>query len=201
MAICRYLEELHPEPSLMGRDAKERAVIEMWNRRVEIDGFVPAMHALRNADILFEGKVLPGTRNDLAQVPEITERGKASLTILLERLDPQLADNPFIAGETFSIADITGFFSIRLASRIDFPIPGNCPNVARWYTDGRRPAHHARLDRNGIPIWITLSVWLRVSDPRLAPAPRSPAGFGGRRLPPPATLTSAVGYKRRSEGG
>ena len=135
VAVCRYLEELHPDPSLMGRDARERAVIEMWNRRVEIDGFVPAIHALRNADPVYAGQVLPGTRNDLEQVPEITERGKASLAILLERLDAQLAGTPFIAGETFSIADITGYFTIRVASRIDFPIPDSCPNVARWYAD------------------------------------------------------------------
>ena len=144
VAICRYLEELYPDLSLMGRDAKERAIIEMWNRRVELDGFVPAIHALRNADPLYEGRVLPGTRNDLAQVPEITERGKASLTILLERLDAQLADNPFLAGETFSIADITGYFTIGVASRIDFPVPDTCPNVARWYEDvAARPSTQA----------------------------------------------------------
>ncbi len=89
IAICRYLEELHPDPSLLGRDAKERAVVEMWNRRVEIDGFVPAIHALRNGDNLYAGRVLPGTKNDLPAMPEIVERGKDSLAILLGRMDAQ----------------------------------------------------------------------------------------------------------------
>ncbi len=83
------LDELHPEPSLMGRDARERAVIEMWNRRVELDGLVPMIHANRNANPLFKGRVVPGTRNDLVQVPEIVEHGKAMLGILLERLEEQ----------------------------------------------------------------------------------------------------------------
>lgn len=135
IAICRYLEELHPDPSLLGRDAKERAVVEMWNRRVEIDGFGPAIHALRNADALYAGRVLPGTKNDLPGVPQIVERGKDSLAILLGRLDAQLADTPFIAGDLFSVADITGYLMIGVASRIDFPIPDRCPNVARWFAD------------------------------------------------------------------
>ena len=82
VSICRYLEELHPEPCLMGRDAKERAVIDMWNRRLELDGYLPVMHAVRNAGPGFEGRVLPGTRNDLPQLPEIVERGKDALVAL-----------------------------------------------------------------------------------------------------------------------
>ena len=135
VSICRYLEDLHPTPSLMGRDPKERALIDMWNRRVELDGYLPTMHALRNAEPGFQGRVVPGTRNDLVQFPEIVERGKDMLLILLERLEAQLADNRFIAGEAFSIADITGYFLIRLGDRLDFPIPDDRPNVARWYED------------------------------------------------------------------
>ena len=132
MAVCRYLEELHPEKPLLGRDPKERATVEMWNRRVELDGFMPALHALRNADPLYEGRVLPGTRNDLAQLPEIVQRGKDALAILFDRLDARLAGSPFIAGERFSVADVTGWFTVQTASRIGVPIPDACPNAARW---------------------------------------------------------------------
>ena len=132
MAVCRYLEELHPEKPLLGRDPKERAVVEMWNRRVELDGFMPALHALRNADPLYEGRVLPGTRNDLAQLPEIVQRGKDALAILFDRLDARLAGSPFLAGERFSVADVTGWFMVQVASRIGVPIPDTCPSVARW---------------------------------------------------------------------
>ena len=144
VAICRYLEELHPEPSLLGRDARERAIIEMWNRRVEIDGFMPMVHAVRNTNPLFAGRVVPGTRTDLAQLPEITERGKAMLLILLKRLDRQLEKNPFIAGEAFSIADITGYFMMLAATQLEVAYAESCPNVARWYADvAARPSTEA----------------------------------------------------------
>ena len=132
IAVCRYLEELHPENPLLGRDPKERAVVEMWNRRVELDGFMPALHALRNADPVYAGRVLPGTRNDLPQRPEIVERGKDALAILFERLDARLAASPFIGGERFSVADVTGWFMVQVASRIGVSIPDTCPHVARW---------------------------------------------------------------------
>lgn len=132
IAICRYLEELHPENPLLGRDPKERAVVEMWNRRVELDGFMPALHALRNADPVYAGRVLPGTRNDLAQVPEIVQRGKDALAILFDRLDARLAGSPFLGGERFSVADVTGWFTVQVASRIGVSIPDACPNAARW---------------------------------------------------------------------
>jgi glutathione S-transferase len=133
VAICRYLEELHPEPALFGRDARERAVVEMWNRRAELDGLMPAVHAARNAIPLFAGRVVPGTRTDLAQLPEIVKRGKAMLAILLERLEAQLAGHAFIAGGSFTVADITGYFMIQTAARIDVAIPESCPAAARWY--------------------------------------------------------------------
>ena len=144
MAICRYLEELHPEPPLCGREARDRAIVEMWNRRVELDGLLPLVHAARNLMPLFAGRVVPGTRTDLAQLPELVERGKAMATILLERLEAQLASHAFIAGDTFTIADITGHFMIQTASRVDLEIPATCPNVARWHAEvAARPSTQA----------------------------------------------------------
>jgi len=144
VAICKYLEELHPEPSLLGRDARERALIEMWNRRLEIDGLMPMIHAVRNTNPLFAGRVVPGTRRDLAQLPEIAERGKAMLMILLERIDPILKDDAFIAGERFSIADITGLFMMNAAKILDVPFAERFPNVARWHADlASRPSAEA----------------------------------------------------------
>ncbi len=144
IAVCRYLEELHPENPLLGRDAKERAVVEMWNRRVELDGFMPALHALRNADPVYAGRVLPGTRNDLPQRPEIVERGKDALAILFDRLDARLAASPFLAGERFSVADVTGWFMVQVASRIGVSIPDACPHAARWHREvADRPSARA----------------------------------------------------------
>jgi len=144
ISVCRYLEELHPEPSLFGRDAIERATIDMWNRRVELDGFMPALHASRNDIPLFAGRVVPGTRTDLVQLPAMVERGKEMLDIFLARLEPQLADNEFIAGPNVSIADITCFFVINMANRFEMDVESRYPNIHRWHTTfSARPSAEA----------------------------------------------------------
>ncbi|MGI9335860.1 MAG: glutathione S-transferase family protein [Gammaproteobacteria bacterium] len=144
VSICRYLEELHPEPSLFGRDAVERATIDMWNRRVELDGFMPTLHALRNHVPLFEGRVVPGTRTGLAQLPAMVERGKEMLDIFLARLEPQLAQHAFIAGPDFSIADITGYFTMNMANRLEMDIEGRYPSIFRWHGEvSSRPSTKA----------------------------------------------------------
>lgn len=135
ISVCRYLEEaVQPEPALFGRDPKERAVVDMWNRRVELDGFMPALHATRNHVPMFAGRVVPGTRTDLPQLPAMVARGKEMLAIFLARLDAQLADNEFIAGASVSIADITCFFVAGMAERFEMDLAGNWPNVHRWHT-------------------------------------------------------------------
>jgi glutathione S-transferase len=133
VSICRYLEERHPEPSLFGRNPEERAIIDMWNRRIEIDGFMPILHALRNHVPFFKGRVIPGTRSELPQLPAMVERGKDMLKVLLGRIDPQLAKSEFIAGPAISIADITGYFMMNMANALEMDIEGAYPNVYRWH--------------------------------------------------------------------
>ena len=133
VSVCRYLEELHPEPSLFGRNAVERATVDMWNRRIEIDGFMPILHAVRNKLPNFKGRVIPGTRNELPQLPAMVERGTDMLKVLLGRIDPQLAKSEFIAGPTISIADITGFFMMKMAGVLKMDIEDAYPNVFRWH--------------------------------------------------------------------
>lgn len=135
ISVCRYLEEaVQPEPPLFGRGPKERAVVDMWNRRVELDGFMPALHATRNHVPMFAGRVVPGTRTDLPQLPTMVARGKEMLEIFLPRLDAQLADNEFTAGASVSIADITCFFVAGMAERFEMDLAGNWPHVHRWRT-------------------------------------------------------------------
>ena len=133
VSVCRYLEELHPEPSLFGRDAVERATIDMWNRRIEIDGFMPILHAVRNQLPNFKGRVIPGTRSELPQLPAMVERGKDMLKVLLGRIDSQLAKSEFIAGPAISIGDVTGFFTMNMAKHLEIDIEGPYPNVFRWH--------------------------------------------------------------------
>lgn len=141
MSICRYLEELHPEPVLFGRTAEERAKIDMWLRRFELDALIPMMHAVRNHLPMFAGRVVPGTRNDLPQLPAMVTRGKEMMDIFLARVEPHMAKNDFIAGSEFTVADITGFFTVRMTKTLGMDIAERYPAVAAWFAKvSARPA-------------------------------------------------------------
>ncbi|MCY4566398.1 MAG: glutathione S-transferase family protein [Gammaproteobacteria bacterium] len=141
VAICRYLEETHPEPPLMGRDAREKAVIEMWSRQAEFDGYLAAAEAVRNSAPMFEDRGLPGVPGGVPQIPALIERGRQTMGRLFPKLDRQLAANRYLAGDTFSIADITAYVAIDFAGRAEIEIPADCPDLARWFGEvGKRPS-------------------------------------------------------------
>jgi glutathione S-transferase len=104
LSICRYLQELNPEPTLFGATPTARAFIDMWSRRFELDG--------RNHAPMFAGRVVPGTRTDLPQLPTLAERGKQMMEIFLGRIEPHFGWNAFAVGDMFSIADITGYLPL-----------------------------------------------------------------------------------------
>ena len=141
MSICSYLEELHPEPPLFGRTPAECAVIDMWMRRFELDAFIPLLHALRNHLPNFAGKVVPGTRTDLPQSEAMVGRGKAMAGVLFDRAEPHMARNEFVAGPDFSVADITGFFTLRMAYALEMDIGASWPATHAWFQKvSARPA-------------------------------------------------------------
>lgn len=144
ISICRYLEEKNPEPSLFGRDARERAVIDMWNRRIELDGYIPGLHAVRNHVPMFAGKVIPGTRLDLPQSKAMVERGTEMMAVFLGKFNTQLKGKSFVVGDTISIADITGWFTVNIADKLGIDLGGKFPEVARWHqTMSARPSMKA----------------------------------------------------------
>ena len=132
ISICRYLESIYPTPSLFGKNSKDEAIIDMWNRRVELDGFLPLLHSVRNKTSFFAGKVVPGTRNKIKQSPELVIRGIEMFKILLNRIEPHLEQNQFISGERFSIADITGHFMLHLSNILKIDLKKEYVNVFRW---------------------------------------------------------------------
>lgn len=132
VAICRYFEEIQPQPPLMGRDAKDRAIVEMWNRRAEFGGWVPAGEALRNALPMFADRAIAGQPSGVPQIPALVERGKASLDRFFERIDARLAGSRYLAGDAFTIADITAFVAIQTAKRVEVEPPQSCAHVQRW---------------------------------------------------------------------
>ena len=104
-AITQYLEALHPDKPLLGESNEERAVILDWNHRLFNDVFRPTGDAFRNSNPAFAGRALPGTL-DTEQIPALAERGRALLTHAFKLLNRELETRPFVAGDTFSMADI-----------------------------------------------------------------------------------------------
>ena len=142
ISICRYLDEQFESSKLFGNDNKEQAIIDMWNRRIELDGFLPLLHSVRNKTSFFKGKVVPGTRTNISQSPEIVDRGIEMYKILLDRIDPHLSKNKFLLGDKFSIADITGHFMFNLSKMLKIDFEQNYKNIYRWKLEiEKRPSN------------------------------------------------------------
>jgi glutathione S-transferase len=125
VAICRYFEESHPEPRLMGVDAKDKAIVEMWNRRMEFEVLAMTAASFRNTSDFFKGRI--------PQVKEYGEIAKNAAIKRLEWLDTVLADREFIAGPRFTIADITALIGIDFGRTTAIKIQENQKNLARWH--------------------------------------------------------------------
>jgi len=125
VAICRYFEGLQPDPPLMGVDARDVAFVEMWNRRMEFEITLPAMQSFRNTHDFFKGRI--------PQVPEYGEVCKNQATKRLEWLDGELATREFVAGDRFTIADITALVGIDFGRVTKIRIEPSQKNLQRWY--------------------------------------------------------------------
>ena len=148
ISICRYLDEQSNSSKLFGNDTEERAIIDMWNRRIELDGFLPLLHSVRNKTSFFKGKVVPGTRTSITQSPEIVERGIEMFDILLNRIESHLSKNKFLLGDKFSIADITGHFMFNLSNMLKIDFGQKYKNVYRWKSDLEKRPSNPLLDND-----------------------------------------------------
>jgi glutathione S-transferase len=136
VAICRYFEEQSPEPPLLGVDAVDRAVVEMWQRRMELEVAVPIMQSFRNTHDFFKGRI--------PQVPEYGAVCKQGAIKRLEWLNAELAGRQFVAGDRFSIADITLLVGIDFGRVSDIRIDPDHKDLARWYGEvSSRPSAKA----------------------------------------------------------
>ena len=146
VAICRYLEGLHPTPNLFGETLLEQAQIEMWNRRIELQLFDSIGQMARHSFTFFADKI--------EQIPEHAEAQWRRFEQVWHWLDNELADGrPFVAGERFSIADITGMAVLLVcqvcskdtAAGCQTCLPlGRCTAVPPQL---RRPTSQSRLTR------------------------------------------------------
>jgi glutathione S-transferase len=132
-AICRYIEDTHPTPPLLGETAKEKALVVMWERRAELEGFAAVMEAIRNSAPGLKSRAIAG-HHDYEQIPELAERSKLRVKNFFADFDARLGEAPFVAGQRFSVADITALVTVDFAAKaIKFPVPSEHRSLKRWY--------------------------------------------------------------------
>ncbi len=125
VAICRYFEALHPTPPLMGTDARDQAVVEMWHRRMELNFLGMVAGAFRNTSEFFKGRI--------PQVPEYGEVCRQAAEKMFGFVDQTLANRQFIAGDRYSIADILALVAVDFAKAVKLRITPEQTNLKRWY--------------------------------------------------------------------
>jgi glutathione S-transferase len=125
VAICRYFEEIQPDPPLFGRDPLEKARVEMWQRRAELDFFFPIALAFRHSHPAMVEMEKP-------QIPQLVELNRPRALAFARFLDSELATRRFLAGEFFSIADITAEVAADFAAPARIKFPDELVHFARW---------------------------------------------------------------------
>ena len=126
MAICRFVEEEHPEPNLFGRDAWDRAQIEMWNRHAELELLLPIAQVFRNSHQFWVGRI--------KQAPEFAEIMREQLGLRFDWLDGELGKRQYMAGERFSVADITALCAIDFGRVSSIKLNAEThPNLVAWH--------------------------------------------------------------------
>lgn len=126
IAICRYFEALHPDPPLFGRDALSSALVEMWNRRVEFHLFAPVSFVFQHLHPAMKIMISP-------QVAEWGEANKPRVADFLRFLDGELRGRPFIAGDDYTVADITALVAVDFMRVSKLAVPDELANVRRWH--------------------------------------------------------------------
>ena len=125
IAICRYFEAVQPEPPLFGTGAKEIALVEMWNRRCELNLLFAVAQVFRHTHPAMKELEVP-------QVPAWADANRPRVADFLKLLDDQLKDNEFIAGAHYTVADITALCAVDFMKPARIPMPEGLSNLQRW---------------------------------------------------------------------
>ena len=143
IAIATYLEAAYPDPPLMGATPEEKGLVAMWNAIAEFQGGMAVAEAFRNAHPAMKGRALPGPL-DLEQIPELAERGRARTAAFFDLLENRLSEAPWLAGDAFSLADISAFVFTDFARVIKMRPPENNAATQDWLARMRaRPSASA----------------------------------------------------------
>ena len=141
--ICACLEALHPRPPLLGETPVDKARVAETQWRMEMQGLMAVSEVLRNRAKAFRGRALTGAAG-FEQIPELAERGLRRIDLFFEEIDAILAKRPFVAGEHYSIADITALVAVDFAGWVKKSLPAGAVHARRWHeTVSARPS--ARL--------------------------------------------------------
>ena len=125
VAICRYFEEIQPNPPLFGRNGLEKARVEMWQRRAELEFFFPIALAFRHSHPAMKEMEQP-------QIEQLVEPNRTRAINFARFLDAELAERSFLAGDAFSIADITAMVAADFARPARIAFPEDLAHFARW---------------------------------------------------------------------
>ncbi|MDH3685024.1 MAG: glutathione S-transferase [Myxococcales bacterium] len=129
VAICRYLEVLHPEPPLFGTTAEEQGRIEMWSRRIELNLMRPVGMVWVHGSPFTRGVVK-------RQIPEVAEQNRSLVRDFHSFLDRELASRAFVAGPEFTIADILALTTIDFAAKlVELPVDPALAYIAAWHAN------------------------------------------------------------------
>jgi glutathione S-transferase len=128
IAICRYFEEMQPDPPLFGYGAKGRAIVEMWNRRMELGLFFRVAQCFRHTHPAMAPLETP-------QVPAWADANRPRISEMLRLIDQELAERRFVAGGDYTIADITALVAIDFMKPARLERPQGLANLDRWYED------------------------------------------------------------------
>jgi len=131
-AICQYLDDASPEPPLMGSGATGRALVTMWNTKIEYQGLAALAECLRNRAKGMQGRALTGP-DDYEQIPDLVDRGRSRFVKFMEKMERELRDSEFVAGNEFTIADISLLVAIDFAAWSKITIQDDMVNLRRWY--------------------------------------------------------------------
>jgi glutathione S-transferase len=137
IAICRYFERLHPEPPLFGQGPKDMAMVEMWERRLEFHLLAPVSHVFRNSHPAMKDMEMP-------QVPAWADANKPRVMDFLALLDRELKDRRYVAGDRYTVADITGMVAVDFMKPAKLAVPDTLTNLKRWHDEvSARPSAKA----------------------------------------------------------
>ena len=132
-AILRFLEETHRDKPLLGTTSKDKALVTMWERRMELEGFAAVMETVRNNAPGLKGRAVAGA-HDYEQIPALVERGRQRIANFYADLEERLTNVGFVAGDNFTVADITAIVTVDFATKaLNLPIPEANAASRRWY--------------------------------------------------------------------